>query len=314
MPLSPYISQPVMLSSVERMAFYLSVDPGKGRVDGKNNDSAAQQATRRQIIQWATSISTSFEDYLSRQILIAERIEYFDVPGNGQSFFVRGVPILTDRLLTDSDAFMEVQNDPTGQFTGSQWTLTPGTDYYIGETGTYVRIWVNLLIGGSRFLKIRYIGGMVDHPVISRCTTVDEDEADEIKANRFVYGETSESQGRVVSFSGHTLEIENIVGLFHPGEKLKFQTTLDGQDITDCEATLASIDRPSLVQQFPDLDQALLIELRYMQKHQMDFENTSSGGPGGSTYRHTFGDRKPVIFQPETLAILNRYRRMLVGN
>ena len=60
MSLSPYVSQPVMLSSVERVAFYLSEDAGQGRVNGVNNDTPSQRRTRANLITWAQTISTSF--------------------------------------------------------------------------------------------------------------------------------------------------------------------------------------------------------------------------------------------------------------
>lgn len=310
MALSPYISQPLMLSSVERMAFYLQVDAGKGRVDGKNNDSLEQQATRRQLIQWATSISTSFEQYLGRQILIAERTEYFDTPAVGQKFFVRATPIRE---------ILEVQNDPTGQYQGSQWTLTANPDYFDAASGNYVQIWVPIIIPGPRTIRIRYIGGMAYHAVRSTFTLTGVTGQSYLVAGRSVYGNTSEATGRVISYTpgaGDTGEmvVEGVAGLFIAGEDLTFQTEPTAQDIPDCGAVLSDIPRPSVVQQFPDLDQALLIEARYMQKTQMSFENTSSGGPGGSTYRHTTGDRRPVLFQPETMAILNRYRRFIMSN
>jgi hypothetical protein len=289
------------------MAFYLEVDAGRGRVGGLDEDTPAQRATRRSLIQWATSISTSFQHYLGREILIAEREEYFDVPGNGQSYFVRGVPIVE---------ILRVQNDPTGQFTGSEWTLTAGTDYYPGETGTYLQIWVNMLIGGSRFLRVKYRGGMAHHPVNSKYLVSAEETPASIQAGRYVYGNSSESQGKIISYDAdtHLLVVEAIVGIFTPGETLTFQASQGGQDIPDTSAVLDEVREWSVAERFPDLDQALLIELRYMQKTQMTFENTSSGGPMGSSYRHTVGDRRAVLFQPETLAILNRYRRVLVGN
>ncbi len=304
MSLSPYVNQPVMLSSVERMAFYLKVDAGKGRVDGVNSDTDEQRAVRRNLIDWATSISTSFESYCNRQFLIAERIEYYDILPGAMTFFLRAVPVVE---------WGDVQNDPTGQFNGSQWTLVKDQDYYVGADGNELQMWTNVLTAGPRYLKARYTGGMAHHPVNSLYTVTGITGESNIVAGRYAYGMRSESIAKVVGLVDGELEMENISGIFIEGEPLTFQASMYGQDIPATGATMAALTRPSLVQQFPDLDQALLMEVRYMQKHQHDFENTSTGGQQGSTYRHTTGDMRPYGFQPETTGVLNRYKRFLVG-
>jgi len=304
MSLTPYLNQPVMLSSVDRMAFYLQVDPGRGRVDGVNSDTNEQRSVRRNLIDWATAISTSFESFCNRQFLIAERTEYYDVPPGGMTYFLRAVPLVD---------WVEVQNDPTGQFNGSQWTLVKGQDYYEAAEGGNLQIWTNVLTCGPRYLRVRYIGGMAYHPVNSLYMVTGVTGASNIVAGRYAYGTLSESIGLVVGYADDELEIQNISGLFLEGEPLTFQASMYGQDIPATGAVIDALTRPSLVAQCPDLDQALLIELRYMQKHQHDFENTSSGGQQGSTYRHTVGDMRPYNFQPETMGILNRYKRFLVG-
>ncbi len=307
MSLSPYVSQPLMLSSVERMAFYLSEDPGKGRVGGINSDTPQQRRTRANLITWAQTISTSFENYLNRELLIGERTEYFDVINGGLTYFVRAVPVIE---------FLSVQNDATGQFSGSEWTLTHGQDYYLSSTGNNLQIWFDLLIPVARGLKVTYVGGLAYHAVNSTFTVSGVTGADNVVPGRYAYGDTSEAIGKVVSYNDTTkaLVLESINGIFMAGESLTFQSAIYAQDIATTGATILTIDRQSLVEQFPDLNQAMQIELRYMNKHQMNFEDTSAGGVQGSTYRHTEGDYRPYTFQPETLGILNRYRRFLVGS
>ncbi len=307
MSLSPYVSQPLMLSSVERMAFYLSEDAGKGRVNGVNSDTPAQRHTRANLITWAQTISTSFENYLNRELLIAERTEYFDVLPGGLSYYVRAVPVIE---------FLSVQNDATGQFNGSQWTLVNGQDYYLGATGNNLQIWFNILIPVARGLKVTYVGGLAYHAVNSTFTVSGVTGASNIVPGRYAYGNTSEAIGKVISYDTETeaLVLESINGIFMQGEALSFQSAIYAQDIAATAATIATIDRQSLVEQFPDLNQAMQIELRYMNKHQMNYEDTSAGGVQGSTFRHTEGDYRPYTFQPETLGILNRYRRFLVGS
>ncbi len=303
--LSPYVSQPLMLSSVERMAFYLSEDAGQGRVNGVNNDTPAQRRTRANLITWAQTISTSFENYLNRELLIGERTEYFNVIPGGLTYFVRAVPVVE---------FLEVQNDATGQFNGSEWTLVHGQDYYLAATGNNLQIWFNILIPVARGLKVKYVGGLAWHAVNSTFTVGTVTGGSNIVTGRYAYGNTSEAIGKVVNYTGTTLVLESINGIFMAGETLTFQSAPYAQDIAATAATIVTIDRQSLVEQFPDLNQAMQIELRYMNKHQMNFEDTSAGGVQGSTYRHTEGDYRPYTFQPETLGILNRYRRFLVGS
>lgn len=305
MTAAPYIFQPTMLSSIERMAFYLQVDPGKGRVGGINADSPQQRRVRRSLMQWAQTISTSFESYLNRDMIIMPRLQYFDVLSGALAYFPKAVPIVE---------FITVENDATGQFNGSQWTLVKDQDYYLGSEGTTLQIWFDLLIPGPRYLKVEYIGGMAYHAVNSTFTVSDVLGTGNIVEGRYAYGVTSEAIGKVISFEDGSLVLESISGIFMEGEALSFQSAIYAQDIPATSATIAVIDKRSLVEQYPDLSLALEIELRYMDKHQLDFENTSAGGVQGSTYRHNATDMGAYIFQPETLGILNRYRRYLVGS
>ncbi len=187
-------------------------------------------------------------------------------------------------------------------------------DYYLSATGNNLQIWFNILIPVARGLKVTYLGGMAWHAVNSTFTVGSATGVENIVAGRYAYGNTSEAIGKVISFDGTTLVLESINGIFMAGETLSFQSAPYAQDIAATSATILTIDRQSLVEQFPDLNQAMQIELRYMNKHQMNFEDTSAGGAQGSTYRHTEGDYRPYTFQPETLGILNRYRRFLVGS
>ncbi len=307
MSLSPYVSQPVMLSSVERMAFYLQVDAGKGRVNGVNSDTPTQRLTRGNLITWAQTISTGFQNYLNRELLIGERTEYFDVINGGLTYFVRAVPVVD---------FLEVQNDATGQFNGSEWTLVKDQDYYLSATGNSLQIWFDILIPVARGLKVTYIGGLAYHAVNSTFTVTGVTGASNIVPGRYAYGDTSEAIGKVISYDDttKTLVLESINGIFQAGEGLSFQSGIYAQDIAATSATILTIDRQSLVEQFPDLNQAMQMELRYMNKHEFNFEDKEQGGIQGSMSRSLTGDVAPYTFRPETLAILNRYRRFLVGS
>lgn len=303
--LSPYLSSPLMLSSVEKVAFYLGIDAGQGRVNGTNSDTDAQRKARRIIISWAQSISTSFQNYCGREFLIFERTQYFDVYGQ-QEFFPVATPIRSIAII---------ENDPLGLFQGAQWTVGH-ENFHLSQGGYSVQMITSLLMYGQNAMRMTFSGGLAYHPVNSTftCTTG----TGEPVAGMYAYGSNSEAIGKVVSretLDGvQVLELANFYGIFQFGDALEFMSSPYGQTIPDISCSITDIVQQSLCEAFPDLNRALEIELRYMQKHEADFENKDDGGKNGPQRREITDSTTLLGFQPETVAILDRYKRYLTGS
>jgi hypothetical protein len=152
-----------------------------------------------------------------------------------------------------------------------------------------------------------YTGGLAYHPVNS--TFILSGVTGTPSSTYYAYGESSQSVGRVISWTSATssLVVENLYGIFEEGETLAFQTVPGDVDSNadGISGSISSISQQSLAEAYPDLERAIEIETRYMLTHAHDFENISSGAT--PTTRRATGQQ--YIFHPETLAILDRYRR-----
>ena len=296
------------LSSLERVAFYLNLDIGQGRVNGVNNDSELQRRTRRSIMAWILEISASFQNYCQREFIIQSRVQFFDCFTPKMSFFPTAVPIVS---------ITEVANDPLGLFTGGQWTLNIDTDVHLEVTGNSFTTVFNVLVYGNNSVRLTYVGGLCYDPVNSLYVTKTEAGSSNITPGVYAYGNTSGSLGKVVSYSssGHQITIASLAGAFQANETVTFQPSIYAQDIAATSVVLSSITQQSLVEAFPDIARAIDIEVRYMQKHEFDYENQSDGGRYGATRRNALThDDQFITLQPETLRIMDNYRRYLVGS
>jgi hypothetical protein len=161
------------------------------------------------------------------------------------------------------------------------------------------------------------LGGYAYHATQSTYTLTGVTGASNIAAGRFAFGNSGEAIGKVISYNDTTKEIviDNYAGRFMEGEALTFQPAIYSQDIASTGATILSIDKQSLVEAFPEIGRAVEIELRFMEKHEQDFENSSDGGKSGATRRNPRSkDEDPVSLQPETQARLASHCRYLMGS
>lgn len=310
---TPYTPSAVMLSSVEKIAFYLGINAGQGRVNGQNTDTKQQQITRRALTQWANSISTDFQNYCFREFIIAPRVQFFDVLGT-QEFWPRAVPVIS---------IEEIANDPLGLFEGDQWILQ--TDiYHLSQTGRSIQMVYSVMTGGWRAARITYTGGLAYHATQSTFTVIGVTGVGNIQPGFFAYGLNSEAIGKVVSITAvigsdpisYVLVLDNVYGIFQILDPLTFQSTYQAQDIPGTAATILSIDRQSLCEAFPNLNRAVEIEVDAMNKRQGNFQVQVEGGTrSGATYRKQTDNPDGYNFQDETRGILDRdFKRILMGS
>lgn len=310
---TPYTFGPVMLTSLERVAFYLDKDIGKGRQDGVSKDTPAQRQTRRAILQWILDVSAQVQTFCNREFLIQERTQYYDVLTSAATFFPTAVPIVS---------LEEIAVDPLGQFQGNEYILDPVT-YQIGPTGNSFSVLYGVILGGINALRSKIIGGLAYHGSQSTFAATGVAGKDVLTGEAPIYatGGISEAVGRVVSYTeGVTagagdLVIDVFSGCFVAGEALTFQADVDAEDIPAVAATIGSVSKQSLCEAFPDIARAIDMEIRFLEKHAFDIENQTDGSHRmGTSRRPRLTNGQPIQgLQDETQQRLAPYVRYLMG-
>ena len=107
----------LLLSSYQRMRRYCA--------DASNQSGALTDSVdlRRDFQRWIYAVSKLVENYLQRELWLGERVQYFDVDYHLREFYPKAIPI---------QSIVAVKHDPTGLFSGAEWTLVKDQDVYIG--------------------------------------------------------------------------------------------------------------------------------------------------------------------------------------
>jgi hypothetical protein len=282
-----------MLSSIYKLSRYagLIYDAGNERL-----------TNRQKLLGWQAAVSNLVETYCHRRFIIESRTELFDVTPQQKSFRPMGVPLVS---------ITSVKADTEGRYDGtSDYTLDSG-DYRIGTDS------MSLVVGypvtpGLGALQIVSTGGLAYHAVRS----VFAGTVTGVTNGWYCTNATGTAVGIVRANSATSIAIENLYGYFEGTDVLSFATKeeslFDANSLqSSASATLTSCTQRGLSEAYPDLERAVEIEVRYMAQHQRDFENVSTLQDQTQRRQHTFF-QKEYVFQPETLAILGRYRRIIL--
>lgn len=282
-----------MLSSLYKLSRYT----------GLNYEAGNEKLSNRQkLLGWQASVSRLVESYCHRGFLIESRTQKFDVTPQQRSFPIHGVPLVS---VTSVKADIEGRYDGT-----SDYTLDSG-DYRIGTDGMSVVLGY-AVTPGLGALQIVSTGGLAYHAVRS----VFAGTFSGITNGWFCTNAYGTAVGIVRASTATTLTVENLYGVFAADDVLSFATKeeslFDSNSLQSSAAgTITSITQQSLSEACPDLERAVEIEVRYMAQHQKDFENVSTLQDQTQRRQQTVW-QKEYVFQPETLAILGRYRRILL--
>lgn len=283
----------MLLSSLSKLSRYTGLAYDQGNERDQN---------RSKLMGWQASASNLVESYCHRKFLIESRTDTFDVSVRQLSFFPKGVPIAS---------VTSVKADSLGRFDGtSDYTLS-SDDYRIGADGMslVLNYPVTPAYGG---LQVVYTGGLAYHAVRSVFTATP---SSALTNGWYCVNDTGAAVGIVRASSATTVTVENFYGVFAVGDTLSFATTeaalFKSDTLLSPTAPITAIAQQSLSEAYPDLERAVEIEVRYMAQHQRDFENVSSLNDQTQRRQHTVFQRE-YVFQPETLAILGRYRRIIL--
>lgn len=289
-----------MLSSLTKLSKYTGLSVGSG-VDSLKN--------RSMLLNWQASASSKIEKVCNRSFIIESRTEYFQTLARQISYFPKAYPIVS---------VTSVKADSMGMFDGSsEWTLSSSTDYHLGVGS----IWLDLVIPilpASRGLQLVYTGGLAYHEVRSTFTV--SGVTGTPAAGNWVCNATGTAVGIVRSYTASTtLVVENVYGVFLASDVLSFFAKEEGMFTTTGEvstqaaisgvaATISAVAQQSLSEAHPAIERAVEIEVRYMQKHQLDFENVSTI-EGNTQRRQSTQFQRGFDLQPEALAQITQYIR-----
>ena len=280
----------MLLSSLRRVRLYVGAGAEDPIADALKNN--------RTLLNWLSSISGKIEKYCGREMLIKSRTQYFDIMYAKNLYYPDAYPILD---------LGSVYQDSSVQWDGgSEGELT---DSVSNSEATGVIVPHGFEYKAQKALRIEYTGGLAYHPVNSvfilsatGAYTVDN----------WIRGSTSEAIGRVVSISGTTLTVQNYYGIFQKGETvIEYATEYDPESVptaTVTAKTINSISKQSLAEAEPELVSAVENEIRYMWKHQTDFENIGTTKEG-ATIRKQQPMKRRWPLQEETLDMLEPYVR-----
>ena len=252
---------------------------------------------RRLILDWISTVSCRVQDFLQRDLLIQERVQYDDVLPGQLTFPVDAYPIL---------AIGSVESDAQGLF-DSPIDLQ---DYYPSANADAI-VLNYVPSAGPRAIRHTYTGGLTYHATqsIYVLTAVTA-----LVVGNYVEGQSSMAIGRIKNISGFNVTVEVLLGRFQVSELLKSYTndTLQGEITLFTGVSIASVTRRCLAESHPLIVKAVEMEIRYMKQHKLDFENVSSGKEG-TTRRLSSKLSTPVYeLQPEVEALIYRYKRVTV--
>lgn len=283
----------MLLSSYERARRVLAADGQDPLTDNAKN--------KRQILEWLPVVSAKVEKYCNRCFHSESRTEYFDVDYGKTEFYVAAPPITT---LTS------VYTDSSGLWEGAEGAED---DYYISAQSAAVNLdWPKTWMA-RKGLRIIYTGGMGTNAVQSVYATTGA--SGSFTIGRQVQGGTSGALGIIRAWASPALTVEVIYGIFEAAETLtEYTGTVDsatGGTSSAVTATLSSKTTTSMAEAYPDIVRAVELEMRFMFKHRLDFENIGTNQDGTTLRRdNATGQRIPLT--PEACDLLNPYRMLVI--
>jgi hypothetical protein len=273
----------MLLSSYDRLLIYT------GRTDDLE--------TKRRLISILAAISARIEDYLNRDLELTTYTEYFDVEPGVMEYFPRATPIQT---------ITSIYADQFGQFTGTEFALS---DYYIGAKGTSFVLRFPQ-IEARRGIRLIHVAGEAADPVTSTFTMTGVSVGG-FTLGKYVVGSLSNAVGVVKASATSPLQVSTLYGIFKVGETLTEYAEEACTNATGISGTLSAITSASLSQVRPAIVQACEVECRYWDRYKFDFD-AASVTKSGYTRRDRYATADSYSLQPETRALLDPYRRIIL--
>ena len=186
----------MLLSSVRRLKLHCAGDSDLVLSDSLKNN--------RTLSLWLSSVSSQFENYLSRKILLDQYVDYWDIKHSKMEYWAEATPILS---------LIDVFEDPRSLWIGYEREIQYA--YIQQYKNSFVMPFAFSYVA-QRSLRVRYFGGMARDPVISRYSA--SVSSGTLVAGKFLIGAMSGAVGLTSSFGTGFVNIENYYGIFSFGE------------------------------------------------------------------------------------------------
>lgn len=279
----------MLLTSARRILFY-------------QGQSLTSKVNRRVAMDWVTAISTRIEGYLNRELELKEYTQYFDVDQTKPEYFPKVVPIF--EVLSLKYNFLGNFEEDTNIS-----VLDEGFDFIVGLNRTSI-VLQRQLYTSFKSLELVHRSGLAEHGVNS-IYTIDADTL--IVADYWIVGQDSEAVGLVKSVDDDGITMEILSGIFQDNEDVNVFTneTNYNADTIAFSGTMNGVVSRALCESFPEIVRATEIEIRFMDKHKFDFENTATI-QGQTMRRQTSKWTTQYELQPETTALLEKHKRTFI--
>jgi hypothetical protein len=281
----------MLLSSYNRLLRYCGADDIL--TDNANN--------RRQLMTWLPAVSKNIENWLNRGIQYQTGFtEYFDVRFHTNEFYPKYIPLIN---ITD------VYVDMLGMWDGRESQLS-SISYHPGINGNSLVLIFARPFETKKGLRLNYDGGLALDAVQS--VYVVTETGGTFTPGKFVHGETSDAVGMTVADTGTSMTIEVLYGAFTIGETVTEWDTETGPGNSSATAVLVSATSLSLAESYPEIVNAVELQIRYMKKNKDRFEQQTIGKDGTSNRRVGYRGMNDNELQPEVKMMLGYLRRIAI--
>lgn len=246
--------------------------------------------------RYLIGVSAAIEKYIGHSLELKSYTEYKDLKYKKNEYFLNVRPI---------SSITELTIDYNHKFDSNNKIVS--SDYYrIGSDNNSVILDLGTP-SAKMAMKIEYIAGMATTPVTSVFNITS---SDTMTVGNWVVGQTSMSYGIIRAYTISSVTIEVINGYFEEGEEIVEYVVTDNDLETmvsnSNSATIVTAASRCLAELYPDIVMACEMQVRYMRKHNNDFENIGTDVNGNTTRRSS---NAAYNLEPEVRLMLDKYVR-----
>lgn len=243
----------------------------------------------RRLTRWIASISNRIESFLNRELQLMERTEYFDTLTLQTTYYPKAYPI------TEIES---IYSDSEGLYTSP----SEENDWYTGRHADSV-VLDSPVVEAKKGLRVIYTGGIAEHATRSTYTM-----ASALTTGKYVLGLNTSAFGYVFT-GGTTAIVEVLYGIFDAGESLQQYDDTELVTTSGAPIVLTTKTKESLAEVNPDIVEAVELEIRYMDDHRSDYENSST--IKNATHRTSFETEYDLL--PQTRSLIQKYQNVVLS-
>lgn len=266
------------LTTVSHLQAWLALD---------SNPAAAGPNVQMQLAQVVSDVSQQLSEYCDNDFLISQVVERYSMEYNQRTVVLKQRPVRS---------IVSVGYDATGAFMpGVASFLQEGSDFALDPDGSRLNFYVQWPSWqNSRCLEITYSGGIVGDTIQTKYNAT--------ATGAVATGVQETTDGRkinILSFTDGVLTFLPQIGAFRQGQQFTIGSTM---------ITMGTVVSPSVVNDYPMLEQACLIQAReeWTRRTSMG-KSATTMGQGDTRYTGEYRLLDAVLQK------LIRFRRINIG-